>query len=108
MKAALIHVPSKATLTKYGLDARAWLDILEAQGCVCAICRKVPKTGRFNIDHSHAKGWKKMKPEKRRLHVRGVVCWWCNKTYLGRSITVAKAEGVLAYLRAFEGRMGAT
>lgn len=100
----VIKVPSRATLKKYGLDAESWLIILEAQGYACAICRKAPKTGRFVTDHHHAKGWKKMKPAKRRLYVRGLTCWWCNKTYLGRSITEAKATQVLLYLRAFAAR----
>lgn len=102
-----IQVPSKVTLRKYGLDAQAWLAILEAQGWTCAICKKVPKTGRFVTDHHHAKGWKKMKPEKRRLYVRGLTCWWCNKNYIGRSISVEKASNVVLYLRAFQARLEA-
>lgn len=107
MTPVLIHVPSAPTLKKYGLDARTWLNILEAQGLVCAICRKVPKSGRFNTDHDHVRGWKKMKAERRREHVRGIVCHFCNRYYLGRCINVAKAENVLAYLRAFAARMEA-
>jgi hypothetical protein len=101
---AVIQVPSKATLRKYGLDAQSWLAILESQGHVCAICKQVPKTGRFVTDHAHVKGWKKMKPEKRRTYVRGLCCWWCNKNYIGRSITVAKATNVVLYLQRFEAR----
>lgn len=101
----IIHIPSKATLRKYGLDSRAWLDLLESQGGVCAICKKVPQTGRFRTDHFHIKGWKKMKPEKRRLYVRGLTCWWCNKSYLGRGITIEKALNMAAYLQAFAVRM---
>lgn len=103
----VIQVPSKVTLRKYGLDAEGWLAILEAQSWVCAICKKVPKTGRFVTDHAHVIRWKKMKPEKRRTYVRGLTCWWCNKNYIGRSITVDKAVNVVSYLRAFEARMGA-
>jgi hypothetical protein len=99
-----IQVPTKATLKKYGLDAEAWLKILESQNWVCAICHQVPKTGQFRTDHFHVKGWKKMKPEKRKLYVRGLTCWWCNKTYLGRGITIEKATNVLHYLWAFEAR----
>lgn len=102
---AAIKVPSAPTLKKYGLDAQGWLAILEAQGWVCAICKKVPKTGRFNTDHSHIRRWKTKSPEERRKHVRGIVCWWCNKVYLGRAITIDKAVNVVAYLRAFAGRV---
>jgi hypothetical protein len=102
----LIHVPSKATLKKYGLDAESWLAILASQGWVCAICKKVPKTGRFNIDHDHARRWKQRPPEERRRHIRGIVCWWCNKTHLGRAITIEKAINVVHYLQAFAARSG--
>lgn len=105
MKPAIIQVPSRATLKKYGLDSESWLCILQSQGHVCAICRKVPKTGRFVTDHAHVPKWKAMKPEKRRLYVRGLTCWWCNKTYLGRAITAEKAMNVVLYLRAFAGRL---
>lgn len=98
-------VPSKATLRKYGLDAQAWLAILEAQGWVCAICKRVPKNGQYRTDHFHAKGWKKMKPENRRKYVRGLTCWWCNKTYLGRGITESRAMNVVLYLRAFSAKV---
>jgi hypothetical protein len=104
-KGPVIRVPLKATLRKYGLDAEAWLAILERQGWVCAICKKVAKNGQFRTDHAHVPGWKKMKPEKRRTYVRGLTCWWCNKSYLGRGITEEKAANMAAYLRAFALRM---
>lgn len=100
-----IKVPTKATLKKYGLDVESWLCLLQSQGHVCAICKKVPKNGQFRTDHLHVPGWKKMKPEKRRLYVRGLTCWWCNKSYLGKGITVEKATNMALYLRAFAGRM---
>lgn len=45
-----------------------------------------------------------MPPEKRKLYIRGLLCFWCNKTYVGRAITVKKAERVLEYLKQFEER----
>ncbi len=101
-----ITPPSPATLRKYGLDAQSWLAILESQNWVCAICKRVPKTGRFVTDHAHVPKWKKMKPEKRRAYVRGLTCWWCNKTFLGRGISEARAVSVALYLRAFAVRTG--
>jgi hypothetical protein len=56
------------------------------------------------IDHEHVRGWKKMPPEQRKLYVRGLTCWYCNSTYLGRGLTVAKAEGVVRYLKAYAAR----
>jgi hypothetical protein len=101
-----IKVPSALTLRKYGLDARSWLAILESQDWVCAICKQVPKTGRFVTDHAHVPRYKKLTPERRRELVRGLTCWWCNHTHLGRGITEAKAVNVALYLRAFAVRTG--
>lgn len=102
MKPPVISVPSKATLRKYGLDSQAWLAILESQGWVCAICKKVPKTGRLVTDHAHVPRFKKLSPEKRRAQVRGLTCWWCNHIHLGRGISIDKARNVVAYLQAFD------
>jgi hypothetical protein len=61
----LINPPSEKTLKKYGLSAGEWLDILELQGGVCAVCKKAPKSGRYHIDHDHVRGWKDLPDEKR-------------------------------------------
>lgn len=90
--------PSQETLDKYGLTVERWLYLAEKQGFVCAICGKLPKTCRLNIDHEHVKGWKKMAPEERVGWVRGLLCFWCNKSYCGRSITVEKAKAMVVYL----------
>jgi hypothetical protein len=100
----MIAPPSSATLKKYGLAPEEWLKILESQGWVCAICKKAPSTGRFVTDHFHARNYKKMPPEQKKLWVRGVLCWFCNESYVGRAITVEKAHNVVTYLEAFEAR----
>lgn len=97
-------IPRPKTLQKYGLSAEDWTAILLRQGGVCAVCKKPPRA-RLCIDHAHVKGWKKLPPEKRRLHVRGLLCWFCNEHYVGRSITIAKSEAVTEYLRAHEDRL---
>ena len=98
------RTPSKATLRKYGLSPSEWWDILSRQGGACAVCHRVPANGRLCTDHEHVKGWKKMLPEQRKKYVRGMLCFFCNHYYVGRSITVAKAANVLAYLKAYEVR----
>jgi hypothetical protein len=60
----MVKTPSKATLKKYGLSEDEWQKILTRQNGVCAVCEKVPTTGRLCIDHEHVKGWKKLPPEK--------------------------------------------
>lgn len=97
--------PSEKTLKRYGLSREDWLAILDRQLGVCIICGQEPKTGRLVIDHSHVKGWKKLPPEKRKLHVRGLTCWWDNKTLLGRGLTLARAEAVVEYLTAHNNRL---
>lgn len=102
-----VSPPAPATLKRYGLPLEEWQAMLRSQGGVCAICGKVPKpnrkTGRvrFVIDHEHVRGWKAMPPERRKLYVRGITCWYCNATYLGRGITVDKARNVVAYLERY-------
>lgn len=100
----MISTPSKATLSKYGLSEAEWRVILERQNGVCFVCEREPSKGRLCIDHEHAKGWKKMPPEKRKLYVRGLLCWVCNHYYLGRGITIAKAQNVAKYLIEYENR----
>lgn len=98
-------LPRAATLRRYGLTVEDWLEILNRQGGVCAVCGKTPRTGRFNTDHDHVRGWKRMPPERRKLHVRGLLCHFCNHYYMGRCITVAKAEAVAEYLRQHQQRL---
>lgn len=98
-----MKIPSNTTLRKYGLSVEDWLQIWDSQNGICPICnRYMEKT--VVIDHFHAPNWKKMPPEKRKLYVRGLTDWWCNKTFLGRGITVERAQNVVKYLKAFEKR----
>jgi len=98
-----ISPPSPRTLAKYGLAADDWLAIIEQQGGVCPICKEVPK--RWVTDHLHVKGYKQMPAEKKKLYVRGVTCWRCNHWYLGRGITIERAENVVGYLKGFQGKL---
>jgi hypothetical protein len=96
--------PKALTLKKYGLTLDAWLAILEAQGGVCAVCQKLPTSLRLNVDHEHRPRWKKKPPEERAKAVRGLLCYWCNTAYVGRAITIQKAQNVVSYLEAFAAR----
>jgi hypothetical protein len=100
-----LKVPTAGTLNKYGLTAEDFKRIVSEQGGVCPICEKTPSTGRWNIDHYHIKGWKKLPPEKRKLYVRGVVCWFCNRYYMSKAITPRKAENIRRYLDDFLSRI---
>lgn len=96
--------PTKQTVKKYGLSMREWKAILKRQGGACAVCKAVPKKGRLCIDHEHVRGWKRQPPEQRKLAVRGLLCFRCNTTYVGRAITVDRAKAVVAYLEAYAER----
>ena len=100
-----VRVPTPATLRRYGLTPKEWVAILRRQGGVCAVCRRVPKNGRLCTDHDHVKGWKRMPPEERKRHVRGMLCFFCNHYYVGRCITVERAENVAEYLRRHRTRL---
>jgi hypothetical protein len=105
-----VDPPTPQTLARYGLSVDEWRAMLDAQGGRCGVCGRVPKpnknTGKIRlvIDHEHVRGWKRMPPERRKLYVRGLVCWFCNHYYLGRGITVAIARGVVAFLERYEAR----
>lgn len=106
MQTQPVKVPTKQTLAKYGLSEAEWLAILEHQGGVCYICEKVPGTGRMVTDHEHVKGFKKMEPQDKKKHVRGLCCWTCNRYFLARGMTITKALRVAQYLREYEARRG--
>lgn len=101
MKPDGIVTPAPTTLRKYGLDEAQWLAIGERQGWTCP-CGRVPGTGRFNIDHEHVKGWKKMAPADRAQYVRGIVCWTCNMFTLAKGTTADRLRALANYLEAYE------
>ena len=94
-------IPTLATLNKYGLTREMFMDITARQHGVCPICEKHPN-GHWCIDHEHVKGWKKLLWKERSQYVRGVVCWFCNHYYLGKAITVTKAQNVVNYLQVYQ------
>lgn len=96
--------PTSTTLKRYGLSLDDWLRMAATQNFACFVCKKTPTSGRLCVDHEHVKGWKKMPPEVRAKYVRGLLCWTCNHYYLGRGITQEKAQQVVEYLKAYNGR----
>lgn len=95
--------PSPATPRRYGLTLEEWRAILERQGGVCGVCKKVPPSGTLCVDHQHVRGWKKLAPETRKRYVRGLACFRCNVA-MRHGTTVAWLEAALAYLAAYERR----
>lgn len=99
-----VKYPTQVTLRKYGLTLDDWTQMLQRQGSVCAVCKRLPSSGRLCVDHDHCKGFKKMSPEEKKKHCRGLLCFFCNRYYVGRSITIEKSKNVTAYLEAYEAR----
>jgi hypothetical protein len=96
--AQAIRPPSIKTLDKYGLSALDWVKLHDRQPNGCAVCEKIPKSGRLCIDHEHVKGWKKMAPEKRRQYVRGLLCWRCNYHFAGKGMDLQRSLNLYQYL----------
>lgn len=99
-----IIVPSDSTIHRYGLSALDWSDMLEAQGFACGCCGKKPNSGRLFIDHEHVRGWKHMPPHERKLYVRGLACYVCNRFVLNYRVTPELLRKAANYLELYEAR----
>jgi hypothetical protein len=99
-----VKQPTAGTLKKYGLSVEEWRAILRRQGGRCAICRRLPKSGRLAIDHQHVPKWRKMKPEERKQFVRGLCCFLCNGKCVSKWVTLERAQNIVAYLEAYGSR----
>jgi hypothetical protein len=97
-----VKYPKTETLKKYGLSLDEWKAILDRQDGKCPICKKVPSSGIYRTDHEHAKKWKKMKPEKRKTFVRGLLCVHCNRFYMAKGMNIDKANNMSNYLYSYQ------
>lgn len=95
---------SPETLKKYGLTWDEYHQIILRQAGVCPICTLPMKEQQRVIDHQHHPRWSRMKPEKRKLLVRGVLHRRCNWRFLGNLVTVDIACRVADYLLDFKER----
>ena len=77
---SLYHIRSK-----YGLNEEEYLAMHENQKGECEICKeeillflKGIDVRAAHVDHAHVQGFKKMKAEDKKKHVRGMLCRNCN------------------------------
>lgn len=56
----------------FGMTPEQYLELFEAQGQACYICRRHPRNQRLAVDHDHTTGV-----------VRGLLCKKCNRDILG-------------------------
>jgi hypothetical protein len=102
--------PQPATLKRYGMTQEMWYILGDLVDWKCPICqREFTNTFRPVIDHEHGiKNWKKMKMEKKRLYVRGLVCNYCNRFRIpkkSKELTVIEiVANLLNYLEDYEMR----
>lgn len=99
-------MPSVSTLRKYGLTQDEWVEILMRQGGVCAICGKVPPSGRMVTDHEHTRRYRSLPPEERKKRVRGVLCWTDNLYAAGRGMNEDRAFHLWSYFSIYNARRG--
>jgi hypothetical protein len=102
-----LKTPTKGTLARYGLSLPEWERMATVQAGLCAVCRRLPLSGRLCIDHEHAKGWKRMPDAQRKRYVRGLLCYTCNRFRVGR-MNITLAESVAAYFRRPPGQPAST
>ena len=93
-----LNPPSAKTLAKYGLAAMQWNYILDMQDYKCAVCRRGFNKLRVYIDHQHARGFKNMQAVDKSRHVRGLLCFTCNRYRVAKN-SLASARYVLDYLQ---------
>jgi hypothetical protein len=74
------------------------------QNGVCYICGKLPPSLRLFIDHFHARGFRKLPPHERKVHVRGLLCTTCNYRIVHKHATLAKLRRAVQYLEEHDAR----
>ena len=79
---------------RYGITSADYEKILKSQGGRCAICGRLPRTRRLNVDHDHKTG-----------KVRGLLCYTCNKKVIGDRRDPAIFDAAAAYLRSADQRI---
>lgn len=102
-----VKPPKKETLRKYGLDLNQWIELVAQKQGRCWVCGRTPDpTGsvRFVVDHEHVKDYKKKSADEKRKFIRGILCWNCNKNFLGKGITTVRARNVYQYLVDYDRR----
>lgn len=102
------RLPRDVTLKKYGLSVVDWIELYTRHNGCCHICGRSFHGIRANVDHEHVRGWKQMPPEERKLHIRGLLCYTCNKFMMMRGITSDKLFRGYQYMRGWEVRVRAS
>jgi hypothetical protein len=99
-----MKLPSPVTLKKYGLSEEDYIDLYNKHDGACHVCLVKPKnsTRALAIEHEHVLGFKKMLPEEKKNHVRGLADWICNYRILTRGVTLERLKNAVRYLEEYE------
>lgn len=82
----------RSILSKYGITAAQYYEILEAQGGGCAVCGKTPAANkqRLAVDHNH---------KKDNCVIRGLLCKFDNSIVVAQHLDNPKrAAGLASYI----------
>ncbi len=67
------------------------------------MCRKLPQSGRLYVDHQHVERYSKLTAQEKRMAVRGLLCYQCNRFRVSKN-TYLTALAVVEYLEKHEDR----
>jgi len=90
-RAADPYYSTRSRATKWGLTAQQLVDMVAAQGGLCASCRLPPQMKKYKVlavDHDHVTG-----------KVRGLLCHNCNVTLGLQKDSIERLEALIAYLK---------
>jgi hypothetical protein len=79
---------------------------MKIQNGGCAICGSYPKTRSLHVDHEHVKNFKKLPPEEKKIYVRGLLCFRCNKVFMMKGMTRFLAERIVKYFDNYNQKFG--
>lgn len=81
-------VRAKALKHAYNMTLEAYESMFVAQFGLCAICGKVPKNGKLQVDHCHASGV-----------IRGLLCLQCNHMLGNAQDDIKTLKNAMRYLQ---------
>lgn len=71
----------------YNITEEDYERLQAAQGGVCAVCHKPPRSRRLHVDHDHSSGL-----------VRGLLCFQCNALLIRRGTSPERFRTAAKYL----------
>jgi hypothetical protein len=89
---------NRTVLKKHGFTPESFAEVLEAQGGVCKICKRPPRSGRLHIDHDH----KCCDKNACNKCFRGLLCYSCNGALGLAEDNIETLRAMIEYLNGIE------